>query len=140
MILKGIEVDTESEMYKKVQELCANIEVKFGRDINIKFPMQKVETGCGSDDCNALRLSVNYRKAGRSFYDGHSYPSSYFLNVTPVELVPTGYRCLMFGGFNATIAEVSRNTEKQRGLAVKALQDELVDVVYKSLAHFKVKL
>jgi hypothetical protein len=45
----------------------------------------------------------------------------------------------MFGGGNCTITECNRNTAKQRGLAVKAVQDELVDIVYKTLAYYKIK-
>lgn len=135
----NIEVDKESELYKKAKELCEGIEVKFGKAFNIPFPMQDVVTGCGTDKCNALRMSVDYRKGGHSFYDGHNYPSSYYLNITPVELTDLGYRCMMFGGGNCTIAECNRNTEKQRGLAVKAVQDELVDTVYKALVYYKIK-
>lgn len=135
----GIEVDKESELYKKVQTLCYGIEVKFGRAFNIPFPMQEVNTACGRDKCNALRMSVDYRKGGQSFYDGHNYPSSYYLNIKPVELTEHGYRCMMFGGGNCTIAECNRNTEKQRGLAVKAVQDELVETVYKALVYYKIK-
>ena len=46
---------------------------------------------------------------------------------------------MMFGGGNCTIAECNRNTEKQRGLAAKAVQNELVDIVYKALAYYKIK-
>ena len=136
----NIEVDKESDLYKKVQTLCEGIEVKFGRAFTIPFPMQTVETGCDKDDCNALRMSVDYRKGGHSFYDGHNYPSSYYLNISPVETTEHGYRCMMFGGGNCTIAECNRNTEKQRGLAVKAVQDELVETVYKALVYYKIKL
>lgn len=136
----NIEVDKESELYKKVQELCKGIEVSFGKAFTIPFPKQTVETGCGSDNCDALRMSVDYRKGGLSYYDGHSYPSSYYLNITPVELTDHGYRCMMFGGGNCTIAECNRNTAKQRGLAVKAVQDELVDTVYTALVYYKIKL
>lgn len=135
----GIAVDVSSDLYKKAQALCEGIEVKFGKDITIPFPMQQVDTGCGTDDCNALRMNVNYRKGGHSFYDGHNYPSSYYLNITPIETTEHGYRCMMFGGGNCTIAECNRNTEKQRGLAVKAVQAELVDIVYKALAYYKIK-
>lgn len=135
----GIAVDYSSDLYKKAQSLCEGVEVKFDKDFNIPFPMQQVNTGCGTDNCNALRMSVNYRKGGHSFYDGHDYPSSYYLNITPVELTEHGYRCMMFGGGNCTIAECNRNTEKQRGLAVKAVQNELVDIVYKALAYYKIK-
>lgn len=135
----GIAVDYSSDLYKKAQALCEGIEVKFGKDITIPFPMQQVNTGCGTDDCNALRMSVNYRKGGHSFYDGHNYPSSYYLNITPIETTEHGYRCMMFGGGNCTIAECNRNTEKQRGLAAKAVQNELVDIVYKALAYYKIK-
>lgn len=135
----GIAVDYSSDLYKKAQALCEGIEVKFGKDITIPFPMQQVDTGCGTDDCNALRMSVNYRKCGHSFYDGHNYPSSYYLNITPIETTENGYRCMMFGGGNCIIAECNRNTEKQRGLAAKAVQNELVDIVYKSLAYYKIK-
>ena len=135
----GIEVDVSSDLYKKAQALCEGLEVKFGKDITIPFPMQQVDTGCGTDECNALRMSVNYRKGGHSYYDGHNYPSSYYLNITPVELTEHGYRCMMFGGGNCIIAECNRNTEKQRGLAVKAVQAELVDIVYKALAYYKIK-
>lgn len=135
----GIAVDVSSDLYKKAQTLCEGIEVKFGKDITIPFPMQQVDTGCGTDDCNALRMNVNYRKGGHSFYDGHNYPSSYYLNITPIETTEHGYRCMMFGGGNCTIAECNRNTEKQRGLAVKAVQAELVDIVYKALAYYKIK-
>lgn len=135
----GIAVDVSSDLYKKAQALCEGIEVKFGKDITIPFPMQQVNTGCGTDDCNALRMSVNYRKGGHSFYDGHNYPSSYYLNITPIETTENGYRCMMFGGGNCTIAECNRNTEKQRGLAAKAVQNELVDIVYKALAYYKIK-
>ena len=135
----GIAVDYSSDLYKKAQALCEGIEVKFGKDITIPFPMQQVDTGCGTDDCNALRMSVNYRKGGHSFYDGHNYPNSYYLNITPIETTENGYRCMMFGGGNCTIAECNRNTEKQRGLAAKAVQNELVDIVYKALAYYKIK-
>lgn len=135
----GIAVDVSSDLYKKAQALCEGIEVKFGKDITIPFPMQQVDTGCGTDGCNALRMSVNYRKGGHSFYDGHNYPSSYYLNITPIETTENGYRCMMFGGGNCTIAECNRNTEKQRGLAAKAVQNELVDIVYKALAYYKIK-
>lgn len=135
----GIAVDVSSDLYKKAQAICEGIEVKFGKDITIPFPMQQVDTGCGTDDCNALRMSVNYRKGGHSFYDGHNYPSSYYLNITPIETTENGYRCMMFGGGNCTIAECNRNTEKQRGLAAKAVQAELVDIVYKALAYYKIK-
>ena len=135
----GIEVDKESELYKKAKELCEGLEVHFDKAFNIPFPMQYVATSCGSDKCNALRMSVDYRKGGHSFYDGHNYPSSYYLNITPVELTEHGYRYMMFGGGNCTIAECNRNTEKQRRLAVKAVQDELVETVYKALAYYKIK-
>lgn len=135
----GIEVDKESELYKKAKELCEGVVVQFDTSFNIPFPMQYVATACGSDKCNALRMNVDYRKGGHSFYDGHNYPSSYYLNITPVELTEHGYRCMMFGGGNCTIAECNRNTEKQRGLAVKAVQDELVEIVYKALAYYKIK-
>lgn len=135
----GIAVDVSSDLYKKAQALCEGIEVKFGKDITIPFPMQQVDTGCGTDNCNALRMNVNYRKGGHSFYDGHDYPSSYYLNISPIETTEHGYRCMMFGGGNCTIAECNRNTEKQRTLAVKAVQSELVDIVYKALAYYKVK-
>ena len=135
----GIAVDVSSDLYKKAQALCEGIEVKFGKDITIPFPMQQVDTGCGTDGCNALRMNVNYRKGGHSFYDGHNYPSSYYLNITPIETMENGYRCMMFGGGNCTIAECNRNTEKQRGLAAKAVQAELVDIVYKALAYYKIK-
>ena len=135
----GIAVDVSSDLYKKAQALCEGIEVKFGKDITIPFPMQQVDTGCGTDDCNALRMNVNYRKGGHSFYDGHNYPSSYYLNITPIETTEHGYRCMMFGGGNCTIAECNRNTEKQRTLAAKAVQAELVDIVYKALAYYKIK-
>lgn len=135
----GIAVDVSSDLYKKAQALCEGIEVKFGKDITIPFPMQQVDTGCGTDNCNALRMNVNYRKGGHSFYDGHNYPSSYYLNISPIETTEHGYRCMMFGGGNCTIAECNRNTEKQRTLAVKAVQAELVDIVYKALAYYKVK-
>lgn len=135
----GIAVDVSSDLYKKAQALCEGIEVKFGKDITIPFPMQQVDTGCGTDNCNALRMNVNYRKGGHSFYDGHNYPSSYYLNISPIETTEHGYRCMMFGGGNCTIAECNRNTEKQRTLAVKAVQSELVDIVYKALAYYKVK-
>lgn len=135
----GIAVDVSSDLYKKAQALCEGIEVKFGKDITIPFPMQQVDTGCGTDNCNALRMNVNYRKGGHSFYDGHDYPSSYYLNISPIETTEHGYRCMMFGGGNCTIAECNRNTEKQRALAVKAVQSELVDIVYKALAYYKVK-
>lgn len=135
----GIAVDYSSDLYKKAQALCEGIEVKFGKDITIPFPMQQVDTGCGTDNCNALRMNVNYRKGGHSFYDGHNYPSSYYLNISPIETTEHGYRCMMFGGGNCTIAECNRNTEKQRTLAVKAVQSELVDIVYKALAYYKVK-
>ena len=52
----GIAVDYSSDLYKKAQALCEGIEVKFGKDITIPFPMQQVDTGCGTDDCNALRM------------------------------------------------------------------------------------
>lgn len=136
----GIEVNKESELYKKVQSLCEGIAVKFGRAFTIPFPLQDVATGCGTEKCDALRMNVEYRKGGRSFYDGHSYPSSYYLNITPVKLTEFGYQCLMFSGGNCTIAECNRNTEKQRGLAVKAVQDELVDTVYTALVHYKIKI
>lgn len=135
----GIAVDVSSDLYKKAQALCEGIEVQFGKDITIPFPMQSVNTEGGTDDCNALRMSVNYRKAGHSYYNGKSYPSSYYLNITPVETTEYGYRCLMFGGGNCVIAECNRNTAKQRGLAVKAVQAELVDIVYKALAYYKIK-
>lgn len=136
----GIEVDKESELYKKVQSICNGIEVKFGRAFTIPFPMQDVEMDCGTEKCDALRMRVEYRKGGRSFYDGHTYPSSYYLNITPVKLTEYGYQCLMFSGGNCTIAECNRNTEKQRVLAVKAVQDELVDTVYTALVHYKIKI
>lgn len=135
----GIAVDVSSDLYKKAQTLCEGIEVQFGKDITIPFPMQSVNTECGTDDCNALRMSVNYRKAGHSYYNGKTYPSSYYLNITPVETTNYGYRCMMFGGGNCIIAECNRNTAKQRGLAVKAVQAELVDIVYKALAYYKIK-
>ena len=37
------------------------------------------------------------------------------------------------------INECNRNTAKQQGLAAKAVQDELVDIVYKSFVKFGVK-
>lgn len=136
----GIEVDVTSDLYKQVKSLCEGIEVKFGKDFDIPFPMQEVDTGCGRDNCNALRMSVAYRKGGHSFYDGHNYPSSYYLNISPIERTEHGYRCMMFGGGNCTIAECNRNTEKQRTLAAKAVQNELVETVYKALCYYKIKL
>ena len=136
----GIGVDVSSELYKKAKELCEGIVVQFGKDFTIPFPMQEVETSSGRDQCNALRMRVDYRKGGRSYYDGHSFPSSYYLNITPVESKDGWFTCLMFGGGNCTIAECNRNTAKQRGLAVKAVQDELVETVYKSICYYKIKL
>ena len=135
----GIEVDKESELYKKATELCEGLEVRFGVAFSIPFPMQDVDTGCGNDKCNALRMRVDYRKGGHAYYDGPSYPSSYYLNITPVELTEHSYRCIMFSGCNCTIAECNRNTAKQRGLAVKAVQDDLVETVYSALAYYKIK-
>ena len=136
----GITVDQNSERDAKVKKLCEGIEVQFDKDFTIPFPMQEVYTGCGRSNCNALRFSVNYRKGGYSFYDGHTYPSSYYLSVTPDEQTETGVSYVMFGGGNCTIAECSRNTQKQRGVAAKAIQDELVDIVYKSICYFKITL
>ena len=136
----GITVDQTSELYTKVKRLCEGIEVKFGEDFTIPFPMQAVDTGAGNSECNALRFSVNYRKGGYSFYDGHKYPSSYYLNITPIEQTEHGSRYVMFGGGNCTIAECNRNTPKQRGIAANAVQSELVDIVYKSICHFKITL
>lgn len=136
----GITVDQTSELYAKVKKLCEGIEVQFDKDFTIPFPMQEVYTGCGRSNCNALRFSVNYRKGGYSFYDGHTYPSSYYLSVTPVEQTETSVHYVMFGGGTCTIAECSRNTQKQRGIAAKAVQDELVDIVYKSICYFKITL
>lgn len=135
----GITADVESDLYKKAQELCKDIVVEYKKDITIPFPMQEVDTGCGKDKCDALRLTVSYRKGGRSFYDGHTYPSSYYLNITPIERTEHGYKCLMFGGGNCIIAECNRNTAKQQGLAAKAVQNELVDIVYKAFVRFGVK-
>ena len=135
----GITADVESDLYKKAQELCKDIVVEYGKDITIPFPMQEVDTGCGKDKCDALRMRVSYRKAGRSFYDGHTFPSSYYLNITPIERTEHGYKCIMFGGGNCIIAECNRNTAKQQGLAAKAVQNELVDIVYKAFVHFGVK-
>ena len=136
----GIEVDKESELYTKAKALCEGLEVRFGKAFTIPFPMQEVATCCGIAKCNALRMSVDYRKGGCSYYDGHSYPSSYYLNITPVERTEYGYRSMMFGGGNCTIAGCNRNTEKQRALAVKAVQDELVETVYTALAYYKIKI
>lgn len=136
----GVTVDETSELYAKVKSLCEGIVVSYGKDITIRYPKQEVDTGCGKDTCDALRLSIGYRKAGTSFYDGHRYPSSYYLSITPIEVTEHGYRCMMFGGGNCTIAECNRNTEKQRGLAAKAVQNELLDIVYKAFVHFKIKL
>lgn len=136
----GIEVDKESELYKKAKALCEGIEVTFGNEFRIPFPMQEVATGCGKMKCNALRMSVNYRKAGCSYLSGERYPSSYYLNITPVERTELGYRSVLGGGGNCTIAECNRNTEKQRGLAVKAVQNELVETVYTALAYYKIKI
>lgn len=136
----GIEVDKESELYKKAKALCEGIEVTFGHAFSIPFPMQEVATCCGNMKCNALRMSVNYRKAGCSYLSGGSYPSSYYLNITPVELLEHGHRSLLGGGGNCTIAECNRNTEKQRGLAVKAVQNELVETVYTALVYYKIKI
>lgn len=136
----GIEVDKESELYKKATALCEGIEVRFGKTLCIPFPMQEVAMGCDSMKCNALRMSVNYRKAGCSYYGGHPYPSSYYLNITPVQRTECGYRSMLSVGGNCTISECNRNTEKQRGLAVKAVQDELVETVYRALAYYKIKI
>ena len=136
----GITVDQTSELYAKVKKLCEGVEVKFGEDFTIPFPMQEVDTGAGRDKCNALRFRVDYRKGGYSFYDGHTYPSSYYLSIPPCEQTEYGYSSMMFGGGNCTIAECNRNTQKQRGIAAKAVQDELADIVYKSICHFKIAL
>lgn len=136
----GIEVDKESELYNKAKALCEGIEVTFGKGFNIPFPMQEVATSCGNMKCNALRMSVNYRKAGFSYLSGDSYPSSYYLNITPVELTEHGHRSLLGGGGNCIIAECNRNTEKQRSLAVKAVQNELVDTVYRALVYYRIKI
>lgn len=136
----GIEVDKESELYKKATELCKGLEVRFGHDFSIPFPMQEVATGCGNMKCNELRMLVNYRKGGSSYADGHPYPSSYYLNITPSERTESGHRSMMFGGGNCTIAVCNRNTEKQRSLAVKSVQNELVETVYTALAYYKIKI
>lgn len=136
----GITVDVNSDLYNKVKTLCEGLVVEYDKDFTIRYPMQEVDTGCGKDKCNALRFRVSYRKGGRSFYDGHSYPSSYYLSVTPIELTEHGYRCMMFGGGNCTVAECNRNTAKQRSLAVAAVKNELVDIVYKAIAYYHIKL
>ena len=136
----GITVDVNSDLYNKVKTLCEGIVVEYDKDFTIRHPMQEVDTGCGKSNCNALRFRVGYRKGGRSFYDGHSYPSSYYLNVSPIELTDRGYRCMMFGGGNCVIAECNRNTAKQQGLAAKAVQNELVDIVYKAIVYYHIKL
>ena len=135
----GVTVDTESDLYKKATELCKGLNVEYDKDFNIPFPRQEVETGCGKDTCDTLRMRVSYRKGGHSFFDGHAYPSSYYLNITPSTRTEFGYQCIMFGGGNCVISECSRNTAKQQGLAAKAVQDELVDIVYKAFVQFGIK-
>lgn len=135
----GVTVDVESDLYKKAVELCKDIEVHYDKQFTIPFPKQEVDTGCGKSKCDALMMEVSYRKAGRSLYCGTTYPSCYYLSIVPVELTPHGYTCLMFGGGNCIINECNRNTAKQQGLAAKAVQNELVDIVYKAFIKFGVK-
>lgn len=135
----GIQVDTESDLYKKAVELCKGIEVQYNKTFTIPFPKQEVDTGAGKHKCDAFMMDVNYRKAGRSLYCGTEYPSCYYLNITPVELTEHGYTCPMFGGGNCIINECNRNTAKQQGLAAKAVQNELVDIVYKAFVKFNIK-
>lgn len=136
----GIEVDKDSALYKKAKELCEGIEVTFGKAFSIPFPMQEVDTGCGNMKCNALSMSVDYRKGGISYFSGARYPSSYYLNITPIERRGLCHSSMFGGGGNCTIAECNRNTEKQRGHAVKAVQNELVETVYTALVYYKIKI
>ena len=88
-------------------------------------------------------MTLKYRKGGESYYDGNKYPSGYYINVCGVNVSYDGGFTIISttggAGFNCTIAEVLRNTAKQRELAGGTVLKELPCILAKYLADFSIK-
>ena len=140
------DIDVQSDEYKKSDEMVAGIsEVPFNRPIRFPIPQQLISCGRIGDEfaINAIDVTLKYRKGGESYYDGNKYPSGYYINVCGVNVSYDGGFTIISttggAGFNCTIAEVLRNTAKQRELAGGTVLKELPCILAKYLADFSIK-
>ncbi len=139
-------INVQSDAYKRAFEMIKGTsEVPFNRPIRFPIPQQLISCGRIGDEfaINAIDVTLKYRKGGESYYDGNKYPSGYYINVCGVNVSYDGEFTIISttggAGFNCTIAEVLRNTAKQRELAGGTVLKELPCILAKYLADFSIK-